>query len=191
MSLRAVESVRAARSLYEEAKKAQLGFGCFEVSLRALGGEDIHYLDILNRDEKHPTDLVGEVARRGLAVNWIIRLSPDITGQDFEVLFQQLPSSFFEEHHPQGFLMGYLCLETYYSAADEHNNHALAILPREIMPRNTRRSLKKHKSYIAVDTSVGGVVRVSVDNLAHYVAHVSKRGGTVDIAQIRKSKKPH
>lgn len=182
MSKEAVHSLRAADFLYDEILKSRLDYGCFEVSLRALGA-DYHLVELLDKDFNDHSGLLAVILRKGLVPSWIVSLALGSTGADIEDLLEGRYT--IPKPRPSGVMTGFLGLESYPDEL-ERPNHAIAILPRQRMPRDLRRSLKKRHAYAVVNTMAGGTLMVSADSIAGYAQRIRQDGGQLFISQIWK-----
>lgn len=181
MSRKTVENIRAANHLYDQAIISELGYGCLEVSLQALGAP-MHFLDILEREERKSNSIPDIIERGGLALNWI------------EMITSQTPVQYIEDlltdkvHHDfpsiPGVVTGYLGLEYY--PQNERTNHATAILSRDGLPRDVRIKLKKDGTFLVIDTNAGGQLLLTPAQIRNYGTYVKESGGQLVIGQIRR-----
>lgn len=171
-------NLRSANFLRRELAKEGLKYGCVEVSLQALGA-DIHLTELLNGNPTEWASLLSYIQRKGFEPNWIINVPTGVTGTDFERLFEVglLP----DHPNPIGKMAGYLGLESY---PGDRENHVIAILPRDLLPRDVRRDLKRLHSYVVVDANAGGSLIAPADGLAKYANQVHTDGGIFAVTQL-------
>lgn len=174
-------NIISANELFKEAASAGLNYGCLEVSLQALGSET-HLVEILGGNPSEYSSLLDIVWRRGFQIGWIFQFNDSSDSEAIDDLLEGRDS--LPKPQPIGKLAGYLGLECYLDPNSDHTQHVIAILPRQHLPRDRRRALKKKKAYLAVDTSCGGSIPVTADNLAHYAQLVRDQGGVFAIAQL-------
>lgn len=181
MSRKTVENIRAANRLYDQAIISQLGYGCLEVSLQALGAP-MHFLDILEREERKPNSIPDIIERGGLALNWIIL----ITGQTPPKYIEELLTDKVHHEFPNipGVVTGYLGLEYY--PHNEKPNHATAIVSRDDLPRDVRKKLKKDGTFLVIDSNAGGQLLLTPEHIRNYAHSVKEAGGQLVIGQIRR-----
>ncbi|HSW89626.1 MAG TPA: hypothetical protein VLH19_02010 [Patescibacteria group bacterium] len=185
MSKQTVENLQAASLLYEEAIVAQLDFGCLEISLQALGAP-MSLVDLLNQSmafEGNLYDIVSLIMRKGLELRWMAYVPADISGKDVSLLLDG--DFYFPDPRPRGSMTGYLLLEEYPFDL-EKDNHASAIVPRQLLPKSARLSLKKDKAYLMVDINSGGVIAPTAEQIAHYVRQVAAEGGRIAVSEVWK-----
>jgi hypothetical protein len=181
MSRKTVENIRAANQLYNQAIIAELGYGCLEVSLQALGAP-MHFHDILQRDEKKPETILDVVERSGLNTNWIILITPQTPPQYIHDLLTD--SVHHEFPNIPGVVTGYLGLEYY--PGKHKPNHATAILNRDSLPRDVRLKLKKDGTFLVIDTNAGGQLLLTPQQIQNYARYVNQSGGQLVLGQIRR-----
>lgn len=177
------EDLRSANFLLEQVSVANLKYGCVEVSLQALGIPG-HFVDILDGGPKNVAKTLNLLERNGYGINWVVQPHHGVTPEEVDYLLDKSNSPLFKEALPSGLVVGYLCFERY-GSPDKHD-HLMTILPRDRMPRDDRRFLKKKKSFAVVDTVVGGILARTTNQLAHYMNYVLQSDGLLDIAQIKR-----
>lgn len=158
--------IQLAQALYLEILKLGFNYGCFEVSLAALGAK-LTVKDV-NRKDRTPTQISKVLRRNGLHVNWLIGSDQKVTAGDISAILENRVQ--FKEDHPGGAVMGYLWTEHY----PKKRGHAIAIVNHA------------PNSYIVMDTEASGRMQVTSDNLAHMANFVLQKGGRFEIAQVKK-----
>jgi hypothetical protein len=177
-----MENLHKARKLYQEILNGDHNFGCVEVSLQTLG-IPMHYMDVLEREERGDQKIGGLVEKAGLITNWIVTVQDDLTPDDLSNLLEDRLLPDFASK--PGTIVGYFCLELYPSEMQRDSHHASAILNRNTLPRNVRRNLKKRNSYIVANIMNGGFHAQTVQELCHRIQKVCKSGGQFQIAQLK------
>lgn len=183
MNGNAREDLRLANFLLDQIQQADLRYGCVEVSLQSLGIPG-HFLDVLDGGPKNVEQTVGILERSGFGINWVIQPHDGVTADQVEYIFDSSRPPTFREELPGGLLVGYLCFERYFTP--KNPDHLMSVLPRDRMPRDDRKYLKRKRSFAVVDTIVGGIVPRTSEQLAHYMNYVLRSDGVLDIAQIRR-----
>lgn len=180
MSHEVRHNLRKAGFLYEEVQKSGLDYGCVEISLTALGSAT-HLVEVLNGNISNNSYLFDVIKRKGFDPSWYIDIPSGSTGSDIEDLLEGRYDP--EGDRPKGRLAGYLGMEGY---EDDRDNHVIAILPRQLMPRDLRLQLKIARAYVVVDTAGGGTLMVTANSIAHYINAVIESGGGYAISQLWK-----
>ncbi len=187
MSRWAREHVGNALELYHQALVADIEYGCFESCLTALGANiDLHEL-LYTPPSRQNANLFDLLERYGLAAHWIEAVGLDTTVEEIEQLVtDKIPP--LHAHYSSGQTTGYLCLEKYAPMQPESGriNHATAILPRHLLPKDLRKRLKKANRFTVIDTNTdGGITHRTPADILEYAQQVRSDGGKFLIAQIK------
>ncbi len=160
-------NIQAAVELYYRLVVSGFNYGCFEVSLVALGA-NICFEEV-DRAHKPPVPRIEAIQRHGLFINWIVEPSEILSSDDINQLFSgTIP---FEEDYPNREVTGYLWVERYGGGAREH---ALAVFP------------DSQGKYLAIDTGSGGRQHTDAETLAMIANNLILSQGQLKIAQIVK-----
>lgn len=172
--------------MYEQIVLANMHAGCLEVSVRALGGSGVHFLDLLDREERLANFAMTDFLQsKGLRIEWSCILEWDVSPADICELLENIkliPPGF----ERNGKRVGHLCVFLYSDQAllAGAQSHAIAILRKDHLARDIRRTLHATGAYPVVDTNGGGFVPMTPQDLANYARYVAENGGECLFLQV-------
>lgn len=162
------ENFGAAMSLYHEAQKEGLSYGCFEVCLVALGAQLT--IENVRRENREKTPFIEAIEKHGFKINWAIEFCEELSEKDIDSLFKE--DTGIEGQFPDGDLAGYLWMEQY----PGRKGHMNVLFPGE------------NGEYLLLDTTANRPLVLKSSNLAKMTKYITVRGGSFDILEIRKPK---
>lgn len=178
---RAETNLYQAEYLCDKIRRMGVKYGCLPVSIQALGGR-IHLHHFLKKPLEQVTAL-STIFQAGLDLGGFVEIAEEIDGESIEGILEILFSIRQNQENNQRFA-GFLMLLTF-SEEQSENNHALVVLPRELMGMRVQRKLEKQGKYMVVDSGGGKVVgKAHANDLAQYINEVLAFGGEVKIFQV-------
>jgi hypothetical protein len=162
--------IQAAEALYLKLSKLGYKYGCFEVSLVALGAK--LSIEDVDRKTKLPSQVVRSerLRKAGLEINWLIGSDQQVTAAEITAVLNGRIQ--FDESYLGGTIVGYLLSEHY---PQKRRGHTVAIIVNDTPDSNT-----------VMDTEMLGKMLATAENLASKINYVLSKGGSFEIAQIKK-----
>lgn len=182
MGLKERYHVRNMHALVKEIRSLGIEGGCVEATMTAMGS-----LMTLKDIVSYPPEKANPrsyFAKHGLTLASGYKLTQPIS--DDAMRDHLIHPKTFLTHHEKNFGGALAGLLITIGRVDDEDPHIIGVLPRQQMPRDVRRQLKKHDAHVIVDTRSGGSpsYRMTTTNIAENVSSLVANNISVELIVV-------